>query len=47
VTGCEKAAASMSYALEDLKLPESVMNLIKKGVNGEIEENPKAGDPIF
>jgi glycerate 2-kinase len=31
----------------NLKLPGSVMNLIKKGVNGEIEETPKAGDPIF
>ncbi len=31
----------------NLKLPESVMNLIKKGVNGEIEETPEAGDPIF
>lgn len=31
----------------NLQLPESVMNLIKKGLNGEIEETPKAGDPIF
>jgi glycerate 2-kinase len=31
----------------NLKLPGSVMDLIKKGVNGEIEETPKAGDPIF
>lgn len=31
----------------NLKLPESVMNLIKKGVNEEIEETPKAGDQIF
>ena len=23
------------------------MNLIKKGLNGELEETPKAGDPIF
>jgi glycerate 2-kinase len=31
----------------NLQLPGSVMNLIKKGVKGEIEETPKAGDPIF
>lgn len=31
----------------NLKLPESVMNLIQKGLNGEIEETPEAGDPIF
>lgn len=31
----------------NLKLPESVMNLINKGVKGEIEENPKVGDLIF
>lgn len=31
----------------NLKLPESVMNLVKRGLMGEIEETPKAGDPIF
>lgn len=31
----------------NLNLPDSVMNLIKKGMNGELEENPKAGDAIF
>lgn len=31
----------------NLQVPESVMNLIKKGLNREIEENPKVEDPIF
>ncbi len=31
----------------NLKLPESVMNLIKKGEEGEVEETPKEGDPFF
>ncbi|MDI6886522.1 MAG: glycerate kinase [archaeon] len=30
-----------------LKLPESVMNLLKRGLNGVVEETPKGGDPIF
>ncbi len=30
-----------------LKLPESVMNLLKRGLKGELEETPKGGDPIF
>jgi hydroxypyruvate reductase len=30
-----------------VKLPESVMNLLKRGLNGALEETPKAGDTIF
>jgi hydroxypyruvate reductase len=30
-----------------LNFPESVMNLLTKGLKGELEETPKAGDPIF
>ncbi|RZN34220.1 MAG: glycerate kinase [Methanophagales archaeon ANME-1-THS] len=30
-----------------LNLPESVMNLLRGGLNGELEETPKPGDPIF
>ncbi|MBN1762542.1 MAG: glycerate kinase [Methanomicrobia archaeon] len=31
----------------NLKLPEAVSTLLKRGLNGELEETPKAGDPIF
>jgi glycerate 2-kinase len=31
----------------NLELPDSVMDLINRGLNGEIEETPKAGDPFF
>jgi glycerate 2-kinase len=30
-----------------LNLPDSVINLLKSGLNGAIEETPKVGDPIF
>jgi hydroxypyruvate reductase len=30
-----------------LKLPEAVLNLLTRGLNGELEETPKRGDPIF
>jgi hydroxypyruvate reductase len=30
-----------------VKLPGSVMNLLKRGLKGELEETPKGGDPIF
>lgn len=30
-----------------LKLPDSVIDLLKRGLNGELEETPKVGDRIF
>jgi glycerate 2-kinase len=30
-----------------LNLPDSVIDLLKRGMNGELEETPKVGDPIF
>ncbi len=30
-----------------LNLPNSVIDLLKRGLNGELEETPKVGDPIF
>jgi hydroxypyruvate reductase len=34
------------YSLSD-KLPKNVLDYINKGVNGEIEENPKKNEPCF
>ena len=34
------------YDLIDI-MPESIIKTIKKGINGEIQDTPKPGDPIF
>jgi glycerate 2-kinase len=34
------------YGIQD-KIPRSVLAYIERGVSGEVEENPKPGDPIF